>query len=272
MLCHCVTPANRGRYRAQIDEMHRQRHDVFVAGLGWRELRRDDGRDIDAYDTEHTVYLLVLGDAGEVLASARMNPTWARHQMEAGGCLRERFVHLQPPSGATIWEGSRLLGGLPERYGRDFARATLGILLSGLQEFCVRRQISLGVSIFETRALSRVQDLGWEIAPLGLPVTYETDKGQGEALATTWKTGVRYMAATRAGSGVAGPVLFEAAPALYDDDNAVALAFPLLETVAQLRSDTARQQVMRSTLDLIAQEARIGSPGAQLKQSVRALN
>ncbi len=255
MLCHCVTPANRSRYALQLAEMFRQRHEVFVDSLGWRELRRDDGCDIDVYDTDDTVYLMVLGDAGEVLASARMNPTWARHQMEDEGELRRRFVHRTPPKGPTIWEGSRLLGGLPDRYGREIARATLGVLLTGLQEFCVRRGITQGVSIFETRALSRVQSLGWRTEPLGLPVLYQTDIGQGEAVAAVWQTGVRYMAATREAVGIAGPSLFEAAPVLDDEDPANP-NYPLLTVAAALRSDIAQGAAMTSLLSLLQQEGR----------------
>jgi acyl-homoserine lactone synthase len=214
MLCHCVTPANRQLYSRQLDVMFRMRHDVFVDGLGWRELRRADRRDIDEYDTDDSVYLLVINDDDDVVASGRLNPPWARNQYEEGGPLRTRFVMSTPPTGPRIWEGSRLLGGLPDRYGKAFARATQGILLAGGQEFCVRRGITEVVSIFETQAMSRLMSLGWQLRPLGLPTRYETTHGEGEAIAASWATSPRYLALTREAFGISGPVLFEAEPVL----------------------------------------------------------
>lgn len=214
MLCHCVTPANRQLYADQLDVMFRMRHDVFVDGLGWKELRRADRRDIDEYDTDDSVYLLVINDDDQVVASGRLNPPWARNQYEEDGHLRTRFVSSVPPAGPCVWEGSRLLGGLPDQYGKAYARATLGILLAGGQEFCVRRGITDVVSIFETQAMSRLMSLGWQLKPLGLPTRYETSHGEGEAIAASWKTSHRYLALTRDAFGISGPVLFEAEPVL----------------------------------------------------------
>jgi len=106
------------------------------------------------------------------------------------------------------------LGGLPDQYGKAYARATLGILLAGGQEFCVRRGITDVVSIFETQAMSRLMSLGWQLKPLGLPTRYETSHGEGEAIAASWKTSHRYLALTRDAFGISGPVLFEAEPVL----------------------------------------------------------
>jgi acyl-homoserine lactone synthase len=212
MLCHCVTPANRARYEPQLEAMHRQRHDVFVDRMGWHELRRRDGKDIDEFDSDDSVYLLVLNDDDVVVASGRLNPPWGRNQFEAGSPLRDRFVSAIPPTGPLVWEGSRLLGGLPELYGKAFAHSTLGVLLAGGQEFCVRRGIKQVVSIFEAGAMSRLLSIGWRIEPLGLPTRYETENGFGEAVAVIWETSVRHMAATREAFGISGPVLFEAEP------------------------------------------------------------
>lgn len=263
MLCHCVTSANRARYAAQLQEMYRQRHDVFVDELGWRDLRRDDGRDIDDYDTDETVYFLVLNDAGDVVASTRMNPSYGRHQLEDGGSLRLRFAQAEPPKGPHVWEASRLIGGFRERYGRDFARATLGILVAGTQEFCARRGITLGLSILEVPAVMMLQAIGLETEPLGLPVTYDTDKGPSDAFAVTWKAGARYLIRVRQKFGIVGPVLFEAAPVL-DEADAQPLDVALLETVAELRAESNRSALMKIVHDLLETEgqSRIGLEAA----------
>lgn len=262
MLCHCVTSANRARYTSQLEMMFRQRHAVFVGELGWRELRRDDGRDVDDYDTEDTVYFLVIDDAGEVVASARMNPSYARNQLETDSPLRKRFTEREPPKGPHVWEASRLIGGFRERYGREFARATLGILVAGTQEFCARRGISMGVSILEAPAVMMLQAIGLETEPLGLPVTYETDRGPSDALAVTWKAGARYLMRVRQRFGIVGPVLYEASPVL-DEMDANQPCFALLESVSELRQErnqTALLKIVHTFLETELRETQEDRP------------
>lgn len=253
MLVHCVTSANRNRYADQLEQMFKQRHDVFVEGRGWRELRRGDGRDIDDYDTEETVYLLTLGDAGEVFAHGRMNPTSGRHQLEDGGVLRKKFAMRAPPKGHRVWEGSRLVGGFPERYGRDFARETLYMILVALQEFAVRRNIVEAVSILEMPALSRFQSMGWDTTPLGLPVQYDTDHGSGEALAAIWKTGPACLASARLKTGIRTSIVYEASPAIAEDEPQP-ISFELLNSAADLRSAEAQGKALRALHALHDQE------------------
>ena len=243
MLCHCVTPANRQRYRRQIEEMFQQRHRVFVDGLGWRELRRPDNRDVDAYDTDETIYLLVLDDVGQVVASTRMNPTWARHQLEEGSYLRSKFATREPPRGPHVWEGSRLISGFKKRFGEAFARQTMGVLLAGTQEFCVRRGITHGLSIMETTTKSTVKSGGWGSEPLGLPTLYETDRGEAEATATVWQAGPAFLKRTRQAARLTEFVLYEAPPAL-DATDCDLPDCGLLESVAELRTPEARQELM----------------------------
>jgi len=272
MLCHCVTPANRGRYADQLETMFRRRHDVFVDGLGWRELRRADGRDVDEFDTADTIYLLVIDDDGETVASTRLNPTFGRYQLEHGGWFRGRFSDQTPPSGPDVWEASRLVGGHREKYGRDHARATLGVLLAGSQEFCVRRGVRQGLSILDMGAAMMLQSVGLETAPLGLPVDYETDRGAASAMAITWKAGVRHLVRLREVFGIVGPVLYEAPPVLGDEDIG-APNFALLETVSALRNPEAVQALYLQTSALLEQErleAREQAPRRRYRRGVPA--
>lgn len=249
MLCHCITAANRPRYAAQLDQMFRQRHDVFVDRMGWRELRRDDKRDVDDYDTDDTVYLVVIDDAGEVQAHGRMNPTWGRHQLEDGGALRSRFASDQPSHGPRVWEGSRLVGGFPDRYGRDHARQTLFMVLVALQEFSVRRGIVEAISILELPALSRFQQMGWRTTPLGIPTRYETDHGDGEAIAAIWRTGPECLASARLKTGIRRPILFEAPP-LLEGEEPQAIDFQLIDSAAGLETSEARQKALSAIHEL----------------------
>lgn len=254
MLCHCITSANRARYVRQLEDMFRQRHEFFVEGMGWRELRRPDRRDFDQYDTEDTVYLVVIDDSGEVFAHTRMNPSWARHQLEEGSELAVQFASRTPPRGPAIWEGSRLVPGIPEKHGFAQSATTMGLLLSGVQEFCMRRGIALGLSILEMRTLSRIQSLGWESEPLGLPVTYDTEKGKAEAIAVTWKTGGKYLLRTRQRFGVTGPVMFEAAPALGEAETH-GPSYALLECAAEITTPVGQRAALDTLQSILEQEA-----------------
>lgn len=217
MLCHAVTESNRGRYARQLEQMHRQRHELFVDRMGWSELRRKDGRDIDEYDTEHTVYMLVLNENEDVVASGRYNPSWAPNQFDDESELRRLYTSREPPVGPHVWEGSRLVGGLPHIYGKDFARATLAVLHCAGVEFCLRRGVTHLNSLFEPKATSILTWLGCETEPLGLPTKYQTEDGEKEALAMTWKISADYLKRARAAFGIAGPVLFEASPVMGDE-------------------------------------------------------
>lgn len=258
LLSHCVTPANRSRYVEQLDQMFRQRHALFVEKKGWRELRREDGRDIDAYDGDETVYILVMGDAGEVFASARLNPTWARHQLEEGSEFRAKYTQHRVPCGPKAWECSRLIGG-DGRLGRDHITESFGRLMVAVGEFCRRRSVSEIISILETAAVTQFQTQGYRCEPLGLPVRFDTDRGPSDAIATIIRP--RAAGAARESSAAAwvGPAMFEAASARHESENEQP-GFALLESAAELTSEEGQRRALAAVHALIEWEmaSRVG--------------
>jgi acyl-homoserine lactone synthase len=48
-----ITGENKAEFADVLDEYFRLRHEVFVGERGWNDLRRPDGRDIDAYDNDN---------------------------------------------------------------------------------------------------------------------------------------------------------------------------------------------------------------------------
>ena len=252
MLSHCVTPANRPRYSDQLDQMFRQRHALFVERKGWRELRRADGRDIDAYDGEETVYILVMGDAGEVFASARLNPTWSRHQLEQGADFRAAYAQHPVPCGPKAWECSRLIGG-DGRLGREHVTESFGRLMVAVGEFCRRRSVTEIISILETAAVTQFQTQGYRCEPLGLPVRFETDKGPSDAIATIIRP--RPAGAARDGSPSmwVGPAMFEAASASRANAEGQP-GFALLESAAELMSAEGQRRALRAIHEVMEWE------------------
>lgn len=232
--------------------MFSQRHALFVEKKGWRELRREDGRDIDAYDCDETVYILVLGDAGEVYASARLNPTWSRHQLEEGSPLRATYAQHPVPCGPKVWECSRLIGG-DGRFGRAHVTESFGRLMVAVGEFCRRRSVTDIISILETAAVTQFQTQGYRCEPLGLPVRFDTDKGPSDAIATIIRP--RPAGAARE-SGTAvwiGPAMFEAASA-SGESQSTPLDFALLESAAELVSEEAKRRALRAIHEVLEWE------------------
>jgi acyl-homoserine lactone synthase len=233
--------------------MYRQRHAFFVEKKGWSELRRADGLDVDPYDSDETVYFLVVGDMGEVFASCRINPTWSRHQLEPGGPLRERFASREVPLGPKVWECSRLLGG-DSRRGREHATETFVRVMVAIGEFCRRRSISDTISILDTSAIAMFQTAGYRCEPLGIPTRYDTDRGPADALAVIIRrAGGASSAALRQSFDFPGPAMVEA-PSVREDMHAFEPYFPLLESAMELKTRSGRKVALEMLHSLLNQE------------------
>ena len=78
-MIYLIDHGNRPAYLKQLEEMFRIRHDIYGGQRGWTALANPDGRDVDQYDTEDTIYLLGLDQMGRVYSGLRLNPTTGPH-------------------------------------------------------------------------------------------------------------------------------------------------------------------------------------------------
>lgn len=164
-MIHAITAVNRQLYEGVIEQHFRLRHDIFVGERGWETLRRPDGREIDAYDDEDTVYLLALEDR-RVIGGHRLYPTTKPSMMS------ELFPHLAAvrgcPADPLVWEWSRYF------VVRDRRDGTLGLeLMAAVQEFCLSQGIAQVSAMMETWCLPRFHEAGFVVTPLGLPELVE---------------------------------------------------------------------------------------------------
>lgn len=102
---HVVRSRSNTAYAAPLDEMFRQRYEVFIRKLKWDIPGVDHrlGREMDQFDGPDTVYLLVMDDSA-VLGASRMVPTTGPNLM------RDVFPTLcsaGPPDSGDVWEWSR---------------------------------------------------------------------------------------------------------------------------------------------------------------------
>ena len=78
------------------------RHKRFVEQLGWEELRREDGRERDLFDTADAIHV-VLVHRGRIVGYSRLITTTLPHFASS---LR-RSLSARLPSGPSIFEWSR---------------------------------------------------------------------------------------------------------------------------------------------------------------------
>lgn len=161
-----IRPESRSVCRGLIDAMHEMRYRVVVCEWGWDIPGVVVGYEADQFDADETVYVIVENDAGDVVASARLNPTTRPHMMSE---LFADYCNLQPwPVGDEVWECSRFV---TERSKfsdpvEDFrVRCRLGL---GLTVFCLDRGITRLSWLTHQKFYNLVQKV-WKTEPLGLP-------------------------------------------------------------------------------------------------------
>lgn len=255
-MIHIITKDNRAPYEAQLEAMFRLRHKIYVEGRGWEALRRPDGREIDAYDGEDTVYFLRLNDRGDILGGLRLAPTDRPH------LLRDVFPHLcagEIPCGPDIYEFTRYF----VTPGYEAAKTEItGALLSAMFEFAMARGLTAISLTCDTFFLSRILEMGWTVKHLGLPQAYR----EGTAMAVLIPANAEHLRATRAAHGVAYPAMFEL-PAGVAAQVSIEDAIQLSEFVTAW-SQIPDAQMRRSALGFI--EA-LGDGEADLSGGVAAI-
>lgn len=206
MKAHLVEAGNKSAYGKELAAMHRQRHRLFVETLGWKDLSRPDGLEVDSYDDDRASYLVILDAHGSVRGSARFLPTVGPHM------LPEIFPHLLDralPRGPTILEWSRHAPGDPAWPPPVNAAARIALHL-GVLEFARLRGITAFTAVMETWLVKRARAFGWPCEPLGPARPY----GEGTAQAVLNPVLPAHLDWLRARTGRRDPVLvFDAAAA-----------------------------------------------------------
>jgi acyl-homoserine lactone synthase len=162
-MIHVVDADNRHLYEAELEQHFRIRHQIYVGERKWLALDRPDGREIDQFDTDETVYLLAL-ESGRVVGGTRLVPTLAPHLMADVFPFLADIRGIQ--RGSDIVEWTRIFV-VPERRGRD--SRVLHTVLAGMFEYCLANDIAAITVVMETWWMPRFLELGWEVKPLGLP-------------------------------------------------------------------------------------------------------
>jgi acyl-homoserine lactone synthase len=144
--------------------MHRDRKRVFVDLLHWDVPVVDDAFEVDAFDTEHAVYLVATDTTGIHLGSFRLLPSERPH------LLGSVFPHLcddAVPSGSGIWEITR--GCLSPALRATERLRTRNQLATAAVHYALVHGITCYTCVADSGWLAQIPALGWETRPLGAP-------------------------------------------------------------------------------------------------------
>lgn len=164
-MIHIVTAENIGSYQYEMEQAYRLRHNVFVDEMGWTDLRKPDGREIDQFDDGRALHMLYI-EEDRVLGYQRMLPSMRPH------LLTEVLPHLCEgdfPVGPHIWEWTRYC---VTRQHRDRGRilSPVGnLLLSAIVEWGLASGVQKLIIEMNPLWLLRLVQLNFRVTPLGLP-------------------------------------------------------------------------------------------------------
>jgi acyl-homoserine lactone synthase len=183
-MIHIITAENESSYRDEMDQAFRLRHKVFVEEMGWTDLAKPDGREIDQFDTKHAAHMLYIEDK-KVLGYQRMLPSTRPHLLSD---VTPELCEVERPVGPHIWECSRHCVAQGHREKGRFAAPIANALLSGMVEWGLESGISTAIIEIDPLLLLRLVQLHFRMLPLGLPQKV----GKQDFLAVTatfdWRT------------------------------------------------------------------------------------
>ncbi len=164
-----VTCEDRDRHKDLIREMHRDRKRVFVDRLKWSVPVLEGELEIDQFDHDGAIYLIVASPEGRHFGSARLLPSTRPHIL---GSLFPQLCAEAVPQGSDIWEMTRLVYS-PELTDISAHNRTRMMLRLAMVEFAVAAGIRHYCCIVRMDFLPTVLSAGWVAEPLGYPMDIE---------------------------------------------------------------------------------------------------
>jgi acyl-homoserine lactone synthase len=147
-----------------VQQMFEERKRVFVDILGWDVPVLEGRYEVDQFDNERAVYLIVDDGHGRHLGSARLLSTTREH------ILGSIFPHLCAgpiPSGDKTLEITRFCLS-PEVRARERLSARKR-LVSALAEYAIRTDVEAFTGVAEKAWFDQIAAFGWDCRSLGPP-------------------------------------------------------------------------------------------------------
>jgi N-acyl-L-homoserine lactone synthetase len=147
-----------------LQAMFEARKQIFVDLLKWDVPVLDGRFEIDQFDDEHAVYLIVADSAGQHLGSARLLPTTRPHILNS---LFPSLCAGEPPRGPDCFEITRFCLGRNQN-ARERLQ-TRNRLVSAIARYALENHIATYTGVAELGWLQQILAFGWRCWPLGLP-------------------------------------------------------------------------------------------------------
>jgi len=145
-------------------EMFEARRRVFVDLLKWDVPVLGGRFEIDQFDDDHAVYLIVSDEQGRHAGSARLLKTTRPHILDS---LFPELCAAPPPKGEHMLEITRFC--LSREQNAAERLQTRNALVSGLVVYARENGIQTYTGVAEMGWLQQILAFGWRCRPLGLP-------------------------------------------------------------------------------------------------------
>jgi len=151
-----------------LRSMFEARKRVFVDLLRWNVPVLEGRFEVDQFDDEEAVYLIVADEQGEHLGSARLLPTLRPHILDS---LFPELCAGLPPRGGDMFEITRFC--LGRNQNAEQRLQTRNRLVGGIVDYALSNGIATYSGVAEFGWLQQILSFGWRCRPLGLPRVIE---------------------------------------------------------------------------------------------------
>jgi acyl-homoserine lactone synthase len=198
---HIVAADNISSYTDAMEQAYRLRHTVFVEEMGWSNLRRPDGREIDQFDDGRALHMLYL-DGDRLVGYQRMLPSMRPHLLSS---VLPHLCDGDFPVGPHIWEWTRYCVTKEHRDRGRLLSPVGNLLLSAVVEWGLENGVSRIIIEMNPIWLLRLVQLHFRVTPLGIP----QEDGKDSIVAVTAAFDARTLARLRHVRGDDRPAIVE---------------------------------------------------------------
>lgn len=168
-----ITKKNKARHQALLKKIYRFRHEYFVEGQGWEDLRKSDLQEKDQFDDEPDVCHVVEENEAGIAFYSRLLPTTCPTIL---GTVYPELLEGRPaPRDQLTWEWTR--GATRKPTGAQSGAAdplSRRFYISAFEAF-----LHLGISRISVQThpifMTRMLQAGHNVTPLCLPTTYKDE-------------------------------------------------------------------------------------------------
>jgi N-acyl-L-homoserine lactone synthetase/ectoine hydroxylase-related dioxygenase (phytanoyl-CoA dioxygenase family) len=159
-----ITVANKWTFEREMNAMFEERKLVFIDLLKWNIPVTDGRYEIDEFDDDAAIYLLMSHDDGSHLGSMRLLRTDRPHIL---GSFFGDLCADGVPTGSDTLEVTRLC--LAPRLRASERRWVRDRLISALADYALSQGITTLTGVARTSWLSQIVRMGWRCDVLGEP-------------------------------------------------------------------------------------------------------